>query len=66
MSLPNLRMPTAGGHIFWSTLESRNGFKLQENKVTGHFRVLDPANYRFDWGVNESQLRDTFNTVAKY
>jgi hypothetical protein len=65
MSLPNLRMPTAGGHVWWYTIESRNGFKLQEHKITGHYRVLDPADYRIDWGVSESALRDSFYTLSR-
>jgi len=65
MGLPNLRMPTAGGRVWWFTLESRNGFKFQQNKLTGHYRVLDPADYRLDWGLNEHDIRDTFQTVSR-
>lgn len=49
-ALPNLRMPTLGGVQFWTDLEWRRGWRVQHNAVTGHYRLLDPANVRYAWG----------------
>jgi hypothetical protein len=66
MGLLNFRMPTAGGKVWWYTLESKNGFKLQQNKNTGHYRILDPADYRIDWGFNESEMRTAFHQLTSW
>lgn len=63
MSLPNLRMPTMGGNVWWDTLESQRGFKLQQNKITDHCRILDPANCRIDWG-DERSMRNSFSQIT--
>lgn len=31
--LPNLPWKTAGGHVFWETLESRNSWKLHATSL---------------------------------
>jgi hypothetical protein len=64
MSLPNWRMPTLGGKVFWNTLDIRNGFKLQQNKNTGHFRILDPSDSRIDWGFDEGSMRNSFYQIT--
>ena len=48
--MPNIEMPTMGGHFFWDTIKEDDGYKLQKNIVTGHARILDGADYRIAWG----------------
>lgn len=37
---------TMGGKVWWNDLENRNGFRLQQNILSGHYRILDPQNER--------------------
>lgn len=60
----NIPFPTLGGKVFWETLKRKNGWKLQENKVTGHYRVLSPANIRWAWGSDYSEISSKFNAAA--
>lgn len=48
--MPNVKMKTMGGTIFWKDIAECNGFKLQENLVVGHCRLLDQNNSRIAWG----------------
>lgn len=48
--LLNLRLPTFGGKQFWTDHLWRNGWRIQQNAVTTHWRLLDPNNVRFAWG----------------
>ena len=48
--LLNLRLPTLGGKQFWTDHLWRNGWRIQQNAVTTHWRLLDPSNVRFAWG----------------
>ena len=46
----NVDLPTAGGEIFWKELAEYHGWRFQENNITKHIRLIDPANFRRAWG----------------
>lgn len=54
--MPNIKAPTMGGKVLWTTLIERGGLKLQKNVFTGHCRVLGANNERITWG-SESEMR---------
>jgi hypothetical protein len=56
MLLPNLPMKTLGGEIFWQTIESRNGWKLQQNIFSEHHRILDPQKIRQAWSYYSGEI----------
>lgn len=49
-SLPNLKVPTLGGKQFWTDHQWFFGWRLQQNAVTGHWRLIDSQNVRHAWG----------------
>ena len=51
LSLPNIPMPTMGGEVFWNDIASYNGWRLQQNMITHHARILDSNNVRIAWGT---------------
>ena len=40
-------MKTMGGKIWWKEVEKQGEFKLQQNAVSQHFRIIDDSNYRW-------------------
>ncbi|EST55367.1 hypothetical protein T458_06095 [Brevibacillus panacihumi W25] len=60
MLFPNLPTKTLGGSFFWDTLDRKNGWKLQKNLITEHYRILDPENVRQAWSPDESSIWRTF------
>lgn len=50
----NVKLPTLGGKQFWTDHRWDDGWRLQENAITGHWRVLSPSNTRFGWGTREA------------
>jgi DNA-binding XRE family transcriptional regulator len=40
-------MKTMGGKIWWKEVEKRGEFKLQQNVVSQHYRIIDDSNYRW-------------------
>lgn len=50
LSLPNVNFPTMGGEIWWNNLASYKGWRIQQNTMTHHCRILDPDNVRRAWG----------------
>ena len=55
--MPNIEAPTMGGEVFWHTIYNVNGWRLQENKIFGNCRILDPQNYRQAWGGKKAILQ---------
>jgi pimeloyl-ACP methyl ester carboxylesterase len=49
-SWPNIAFPTLGGRQVWADRYLYSGWRIQENVLTGHTRLLDPRNVRRCWG----------------
>ena len=63
--LREVKMPTMGGKQVWSDFYIRRGWRIQENTVTGHYRLLDASDVRHYWGSYEdclSVLKDKAQT----
>lgn len=53
---PNVPFPTLGGKQFWRDVWWREGWRVQENVFTGHYRLLDAKDVRRAWGGEEACL----------
>lgn len=51
VSLPNIPLPTMGGHVFWTTLCESHGWKVQQNMISQHARILKADDTRIAWGT---------------
>ena len=65
MLYPNLPTRTLGGEFFWETLESRNGWRLQQNIFTEHYRIVDPELIRQAWSKDLDVIRKTFRKFTQ-
>lgn len=54
LSLPNIPAPTLGGKQFWTDHAWRRGWKIQQNVVTSHWRLIDDRRVRQAWGSLEA------------
>ena len=61
--MPNIEMPTMGGKVWWTNLAEYNGWKVQQNKLTHHCRILDDKDNRRAWG-SEATIQDLFETIV--
>jgi pimeloyl-ACP methyl ester carboxylesterase len=52
--LLNLDMKTLGGRQFWGDVHFFRGWRIQQNVLTGHYRLLDPDDVRRAWGTQEA------------
>lgn len=55
---------TLGGKQFWTDVHHCGGWRVQENAVSGHFRLLDPQNYRLASG-NSEDCRSELNRLIE-
>jgi pimeloyl-ACP methyl ester carboxylesterase len=48
-----IAVKTLGGRQFWGDVSFYRGWTIQQNVITGHFRLLDPRDCRHAWGSRE-------------
>jgi hypothetical protein len=60
----NLPLPTMGGDAFWSDELVLHGWRIQQNVLSEHYRLLDPQNVRRAWGTAE-QCRAALDEVKR-
>lgn len=53
--IPNIETSTMGGKYHWDSAVI-DGWKIQQNKYTGHCRILDPDDKRCAWGPSDQVL----------
>jgi len=62
----NIPAATAGGKVWWNLLAQKNGWKLQQNKLTQHIRILNPEDIRKAWGQENvilDAIEKTFSRI---
>ncbi len=60
----NLPAPTMGGTQLWRDAHVFAGWRIQENVLTGHFRLLDPDDIRRAWG-SYAQCRERLEDLKR-
>lgn len=44
---PSLATKTLGGHVWWTTIEHQGKYRIQQNMVSQHYRILDHDDFRW-------------------
>lgn len=65
LSMPNVKTQTMGGKLLWKNLVSKGGWKVQQNKVLGNCRIIDPSNKRLAWG-GKSKMVQAFRELLNH
>ncbi|MBQ7197173.1 MAG: SHOCT domain-containing protein [Synergistaceae bacterium] len=65
VSMPNIPFPTMGGLVFWNNIAECNGWKLQQNMITHHARIIDSNDVRIAWGTLD-EMKDLLEDLANY
>lgn len=56
---------TLGGKVWWREIEKKNGYILQQNLISQHFRILDEEHYRVFSSFDEKSARLRFQEICK-
>jgi DNA-binding XRE family transcriptional regulator len=56
---------TLGGRVWWRVISQKNGFILQQNILSKHFRILDVQNYRIFSSFDEKLSKQRFKELVK-
>lgn len=55
---------TLGGYIWWRDVKIGNGYRLQQNILSQHFRILDEDNYRLYSSFEEQIILKKWQTIV--
>lgn len=61
----NLKLPTLGGKQVWTDHRWWYGWRIQENLLTGHWRLIDDRNIRHAWGTREACEKELNRVVEQ-
>ncbi|MFJ7914636.1 MULTISPECIES: helix-turn-helix transcriptional regulator [unclassified Lysinibacillus] len=56
---------TMGGYIWWKNLSEYKGYRLQQNVISQHFRILDTNNYRLLSTFDESIAKQSWENFQE-
>lgn len=68
IALNNLATPknkTMGGYIWWDDIKISEKFKLQKNKISSHYRILDNENRRWYSSFDKEYIEEKFDVLNK-
>ena len=60
----NIPTPVMDWGIWWNDIQELKGWKVQQNMVTHHVRIIDPNKMRRAWGTQKA-MEDLFERIAK-
>ncbi|MBO8154918.1 MAG: helix-turn-helix domain-containing protein [Bacillaceae bacterium] len=55
---------TLGGKVWWTKIHKKNGFILQQNLVSKHYRIIDEHFYRYFSSFNKEEALNKFHELA--
>ena len=67
VTLSNLDTPrekTLGGRIWWREVIQSDNFRVQQNLVSGYFRILDQQNRRWHSSFSREYILEKFRELA--
>jgi len=56
---------TMGGKIWWETVETGKGWKIQQNIISRHYRALDDENGRICSSFDIAEVRQIVKEVKE-
>ncbi len=54
---------TMGGKVWWTDLNEKNGYRIQQNLISRHYRVLDPDDGRMISSFDAEEIKAFFDAI---
>ena len=56
---------TMGGKVWWKEIQMENGYRLQQNLVSKHYRVINEQDYRLFSSFDKEETTRVFNQILQ-
>ncbi|WOA66713.1 helix-turn-helix domain-containing protein (plasmid) [Bacillus mycoides] len=60
----NFKEKTLGGKVWWKQIQEKGNFRLQQNLISQHYRILDKHDYRWFNSFDQEEALDQLNKLA--
>ncbi|MCR6790082.1 MULTISPECIES: helix-turn-helix transcriptional regulator [Bacillus cereus group] len=64
-SINNFKEKTLGGKVWWKQIQERGHFRLQQNLISQHYRILDEHDYRWFSSFDREDALDQLATLTR-
>ena len=61
-NMNNTKQKTLGGKVWWKQIQEKGNFRLQQNLISQHYRILDKQDYRW---FNSFDLEEALSHLEK-
>lgn len=61
-NINNTKQKTLGGKVWWKQIKEKGNFRLQQNLISQHYRILDKQDYRW---FNSFDLEEALSHLEK-
>jgi DNA-binding XRE family transcriptional regulator len=55
---------TLGGKLFWSEIAKKGVFRIQQNVISQHYRILDDNDYRWYSSFEKDEVMNRFHELS--
>jgi len=62
MNTPKVK--TLGGKMFWNEIAKKGKFRVQQNVISQHYRILDDSDYRWYSTFEEEEVMNHFHELT--
>ncbi|WP_342542575.1 helix-turn-helix transcriptional regulator [Paenisporosarcina sp. FSL H8-0542] len=59
------KVKTLGGKMFWNEIAKKGKFRVQQNVISQHYRILDGSDYRWYSTFEEEEVMNRFYELTK-
>lgn len=56
---------TMGGRVWWKEITNRDGYRIQQNIISAHYRILDSKDRRLISSFSLDEIREYLDTITK-
>lgn len=57
---------TMGGKLWWNTIEENSNFRIQQNQISNHYRILNSKNERLCSSFDIEYIKHRFEELTNY
>ncbi len=56
---------TMGGKVWWRDIEETGGYRIQQNVISSHYRILNPKDERIASSFDMDEIREIFRNMTR-
>lgn len=55
---------TMGGRVWWKEIDGLGGYRIQQNIISGHYRLLDSQDHRLISSFDLNEVKDYLDSIS--